>query len=164
MPSGVLDATVVIGLAKGDVFHRLAAVYAPLYVPAGIRREVVQQGQGRAGVAELTQALGGWLTEIAANPATAQQFAAVRSAVDREVLAVAKDQQVDQVLSDDKIVRREAQALGLITVSTPEIVVLFKQQGLISAVKPVLQLMRQRGFGISTADYAHAVHAAGEPP
>lgn len=32
MPSGVLDANVTIGLAKGGVFHCLASLYSPLYI------------------------------------------------------------------------------------------------------------------------------------
>lgn len=80
MPSGVLDATSAIGLSRGNVFHHLVAVYAPLYVPSGIRREVIQQGQGQAGVAELAQNLGGWLTEITADSATVVDNLSVRPA------------------------------------------------------------------------------------
>jgi hypothetical protein len=58
MPSGVLDANMVIGLAKGGVFNLLASLYAPLFVPPAVIQEITVQGQGRAGVTELQQALG----------------------------------------------------------------------------------------------------------
>src|ERR1044071_4366873 len=101
--TGVLDASVIIGLAKGGVFQHLAALYRPLYVPRAVSAEVVAHGQSRAGAAELAQALGVWITEVVPDPATLQPFSTLRSLADREVLAVAHDPalSVDHILSDD---------------------------------------------------------------
>jgi hypothetical protein len=58
MLTGVLDANVVIGLSQGGVFDLLASLYAALYVPPAVIREVIDQGPGLAGEAEPRHALG----------------------------------------------------------------------------------------------------------
>ena len=67
------------------------------------------------------------------------------------VTALAKAQSVAHVLSGDRVVRREAAAQGFTCLSATQVIVLMKNQGLIQAVKPVLDLMRQR-----LVEYVHA--------
>jgi predicted nucleic acid-binding protein len=163
MLAGVLDANIVIGLAKGGVFDHLAAIYAPLYIPSAVTQEVIGQGQGRAGVQELTQALGGWVIEITPDPQRVQTFAAsLRSVADRQVLAVAQEQRVDHVLTTDGRLIQEARRYGLTCLDAPELLVLLKRRGLIPAVRVVLDQMRQQGFGITNAVYHDTLRAAGE--
>jgi uncharacterized protein len=163
MITGVLDANAVIGLAKGAVFQLLASLYSPLYVPSSVTQEVVGQGQGRAGVAELATALGGWVTEVTPSPQQVRPFGTtLRSRADREVLAVARLKAVDHILSNDGRLIQEARRWGMTCVELPEVVVLLKRRGLIPVVKPVLDRMRQEGFGIANVVYLDALHMAGE--
>ena len=162
--TGVLDASVVIGLAKGGIFNSLASLYAPLYIPEAVRDEVIGQGQGRAGVAELAQAIGAWVTVVDPDPQQVQSFAAPRSVADRQVLAVAQAKAVDHVLTSDNPLYREATHAGLTCLRATDVVVLLKDRGLITAVKPVLDRMRQHGFGIDDFIYNKALRAAGEGP
>jgi len=78
------------------------------------------------------------------------------------VLAVASEQAVDHILSDDDGLCREASRNGLRCQGSPFVLVLLKQQGLVPAVTPVLDRMRQAGFGIEDALYQQARQAAGE--
>lgn len=160
--TGVLDTNTVIGLAKGGVFDLLASVYSPLYVPPAVVREVVAQGQGRAGTSELQQALGAWITDAAPDPQTVQQFSAVREEADRQVLALAQDQAADHVLSSDAGLIRQAMGAGMTCLQVPDVVLLLKRRGLIPAVRPVLDQMRHRGFGIEEGLYQQTLAAAGE--
>jgi predicted nucleic acid-binding protein len=125
MLAGVVDTNMVIGLSKGDVFDRLARIYAPLYIPAAVSQEVIQQGQGRAGVTELSTALGAWIT-------------------------------------DDGKLAREARRCGFACLGAPEVVLLLKRRALIDAVRPILDRMRQQGFGIAEAVYQQTLQVAGE--
>ena len=100
--TGVLDANVVIGLAKGGVFDLLSSLYGTLYVPRSVREEIVGPGQGLAGEQELLRALGVWITEVIPDPQTVQQFSATLSWADREVLAIAETNAVDHILSGDR--------------------------------------------------------------
>ena len=162
MPSAVLDTNIVIGLAKGGVFDRLAALYSPLFIPSTVRQEVISQGPGLAGEPELSQALGAWITEAHPAPQTVQQFSASLAAADREVLAVAQIEAVTHILSDDRGVYKEASRHGLTCLRSPEILVLMKRRGLIPSVKSVLNSMRAQGYGIADALYDQALQVAGE--
>jgi uncharacterized protein len=162
MLTGVLDANAVIGLAKGGVFDLLPSLYAPLYIPARVRQEVIQQGHGRAGVMELLQAAGSRITEVTPAPRIVQQFTAPSSLADREVLAVAREKGVDHILTDDGPLRRQALRHGLVSLRVPQVVVLMKHEGLVTEVKPVLDRMRQQGYGIADAVYLGALQAVGE--
>jgi predicted nucleic acid-binding protein len=160
--TGILDAEMVIGLAKGGVFHLLASVYARLYIPTGVRQEVVT-GQGLPGEAELLQALGVWITEVTPDPQAVQQLPATLSMADREVVAAAQaHQHIDHVLTGDRRLYRLATDLGFTCLGTTEVVVLLKDCGLAAEVKPVLDRMRQRGYGIDDVRYEEALRAAGE--
>jgi predicted nucleic acid-binding protein len=164
MPSATLDANVAIGLAKGNVFEHLSQLYSVVYIPAAVRIEVVDQAHGRAGVSELTAALGRWIIESNPSPAVVRQFLTPPSTADRELLAVAVEAGADHLLSGDRVVCREATARGLVCLGATQIVVLMKDQALVPEVRSVLDLMRQRGFGIAEADYQQALSAAGEGP
>lgn len=163
--SGILDAEMIIGLSKGRVFHFLASLYSPLYVPSAVRLEVLRGGPGRAGVAELTQALGSWITEVIPDPRLVQQFAAPRSLADRAVLAVACEKKpIDHVLTGDRRLHGVATELGFTCLRTTDVIILLKDRGLVAEVKPVLDLMKRSGYGIDDARYEEALRIAGEWP
>ena len=101
MLRGVLDANMVIGLVKGGVFDLLSSLYAPLYIPTGVRQEVLT-GQGRPGEAELAQALQAWITEVSPDLGRVPRVSASLSSADREVLAVAADPAMSATRSREK--------------------------------------------------------------
>jgi predicted nucleic acid-binding protein len=161
-PTGVLDANTLIGLAKGGVFGLLSTLYAALYLSPAIIEEVIGQGPGLAGGQDLAGALGVWITEVLPAAQTMQQPSPLLSPADREVLAVAHDRAVDHVLSADRHICREATARGLACLRATDLIVLMKRQGLLPEVRPLLDLMRQRGYGIDEVLYAETLLAAGE--
>ena len=81
-----------------------------------------------------------------------------------DVCPLALAQGVDHILtSDDQLIRR-AGGFGLACLPTSLVVVLLKDRGRVSRVKPILDRMRQRGFGIDDRRYEEALIAAGEWP
>jgi predicted nucleic acid-binding protein len=160
--SGALDANAIIGLAKGQVFDLLQHLYSPLYVPEAVVREILGQGSGRPGAAELQPALGAWLIPTTPDTALLSQIQAPGALADRQVLAVSLAHAVDHVLSDDGRLRREAGRHGLTCVRMPEVVVLMKSLGLVPEVKPVLDRMWAQGYGLTDIIYQQALGSAGE--
>lgn len=163
MLSGVIDANMVVGLAKGGVFDLLKLLYTSLYTPSAVVEEVIAHGQGRTGGPELTAALGHWITEVTP---TSQEMASLtptlRSVADHQVLVVAKAHGVDHILTNDVRLIRAAQRHRLSCLETPVLLVLFKRRGLIAAIRPILDRMVQEGFGIAPLAYQQALQAAGE--
>jgi predicted nucleic acid-binding protein len=66
------------------------------------------------------------------------------------------------LLIDDKAGRRVAKQLGLSVVGTAGILLLFKQQGLVEKVMPLLTEIRQRGYWLSDVLMAQVQQKAGE--
>jgi len=165
--TGVLDAEMTIGLAKGEVFHHIASLYTAVYVPPGIVEEIVVNGRGRPGSAELKQALGAWVREEMPAPALVQRFAAEPiSAHDREVLALVQQRQAFDrevhLLGNDEVVLRVAGLHQLRYQRVTDLVVAMKQRGLVSQARSVFELMVNRGFGIRDIHLQAALQTAGE--
>ena len=103
-----------------------------------------------------------WITEVAPDPERVSLLPATLSPTDREILALALDRSVDHLLTNDARLRQTASQYHVVTLQTPNLLVLWKDQGLIPEVRPILDRMRQRGFGIDDPSYEAALRAAGE--
>lgn len=159
----ILDSNAVIGLSKGECFETLRSLFEQVWISPGVRREILEAGEGRAGSRELQAGLGMWIREQAPSGKTGGAKTAAMSDEDREVLGLAVE--LGGVLvTDDLVVRREGERLGLIALGTLETVVLLKQRGILSAVKPALDLMRARGYQVDHASYEEVLRLVGELP
>lgn len=158
----VIDANTIIGLAKGGVFDLLARLFGAVHVPAPVVNEIVVKGQGRPGALELTQALGSWAVENAAPPSSLEPFAGSLSEADRSVLAVARTIGADYIVTDDRHLRREAEHHHLACLRVAEVILLMKNHGLLSEIRPVFDQMIQAQFGIRSDVYEQVLQAAGE--
>jgi hypothetical protein len=77
-------------------------------------------------------------------------------------ILLAEELQADQLLIDDLAARKEAQKRGLPMIGTVGILVIAKQQGLITSVKEVLDELIANGTRISQTLYQQALTIAGE--
>jgi predicted nucleic acid-binding protein len=134
-----------------------------LYIPTGVKQEVLT-GQGRPGEQELAQALQTWITEVTPDPGFAPEGSPSLSEADREVLAVAADpaMAIDHVLTGDDRIYQEAERSGFTCFSVTDLVVFLKAQGMVPAVKPILDRMIQNGFGIDDVTYEQTLLIEGE--
>jgi predicted nucleic acid-binding protein len=157
----VLDSNVAIGLAKGECLEHIRTLFLRVVIPPAVRREVIEEAHGRVGGRELEAAVGVWIHETA--PAGIGDGAAIPgvSTEDRQVLALAAELGA-VVLSDDAVLRREADRLGISALGVVEIVLLLKYQGILPAIKPILDLMQARTYCIDPTIYAQALEIASE--
>lgn len=158
----VIDANSIIGLVKGECFDLLPQLFSQLYVPPAVRCEVIDEGTGLPGEAELVRAIGHWIIEQPPSAAVARALVPALHSDDAEVLALALDLSADRLLTSDHRLRREASARGVVVLSEPEVLLVLKQLRLIPGVRGVLDRMRARGFGIAEALYQGTLRTAGE--
>lgn len=158
----VLDSNAVIGLSKGAVFELLPRLFSQVLVAPATYEEVVTNGQGRAGVAELAAAAGAWVTVTDPSLQSRSEFGAVQNQRDREVLALAYEIQPDFLVTGDEEMIRFAIARGLRVMSLLELLQAARRMGIVSALRPVLDAMLAQGFGIPQADFEKALREAGE--
>jgi len=80
-----------------------------------------------------------------------------------EAIALSVELNVDELLIDERLGRREAKRLGLSIIGVLGVLVVAKGRGLISAVKPIMDdLILQAGFRVSDRLYTEVLQAAGE--
>lgn len=158
----VSDTGPLIGLAKGQCFGLLEKLFDEVLITTAVWNEIMAGGGQRPGVAEVAAARGTFLHLRDPDPTVLATFPTTLQEGERSALALAQEIGVDFVLVDDQSARSEATRRGMDWAMTPDVVRMMKQQGLIPAVKPVLDTMQRNGFGLKRTLYRVILRQAGE--
>jgi hypothetical protein len=159
----VADASVLIGLGSIqmlDVLHKRFP--KGVLIPPSVWKEVVEQGGGRPGSREVSEA--DWIK--------VQEFEEqgivnlLQAELDEgEVGAIALAYQIgaDVILLDERDARQAAQKLGLNVLGTIGVLTWAKQNGVLSSLQTALDELQDRGnFRISRKLYQRVLHLVGE--
>ncbi len=103
-----------------------------------------------------------WLRVVPTPPIPVSVQAWNLDAGETAVLALASIQPDSRAILDDLAARRCARALHLPLIGTLGLMLVAKEQGMISAVQPVLDTLRQSGMYVSSALGRHVLDQAGE--
>ena len=164
------NTTPLIALAQCDLFPLLHTLFGQVLMPPAVHREVVSEGDGRAGAAETQSAVAdGWLVmqelqESAAEDARGLQQAFLLGDGESEVLALARQQPTDVILLDEARAVRCAREMGLPVLRTVGLLLQAKAQGHLESVQPALDQLRLAGFRLSESVYQAALRHASESP
>lgn len=150
--------------ALGDI-RLLPDLFRSIMIPQAVYREVVLEGKGQSGEAEVREAVGSWLT--VADPLEERQLPLSPSieelhAGEMEAILLAHKMSAEAILLDDRRAVEVAREQGLSVVRTPAIYVAAKQRGKIARVRPKLDLLRAFGFRLKDRDYEAVLRFAGE--
>lgn len=159
----VSDATPLMVLAAIGQFDLLHKLYGNVTIPEAVYHEVVIAGAGKPGAVETASAR--WITTQTVADKTATQQLRLRAGLDAgesEALILAQEIGAKIIILDEKAGRREALALGLNVTGTVGVVLLAKERGHITLVKPILDALLRAGFRLSALTYQTALKQAGE--
>ncbi len=160
--TGVADANVLIVFARAGLFYLIPSLFDSVLISPEVYDEVVVEGAGRPGAAEI-QTTPKIRRQAAVRPDLLTDLTRYSlDTADASVILLAVECGPDFVLSDDRRVREVAQALSLAIMGSGGLLVTAKARGLISAVKPQLDRLRQQGARIGTRTYGDILRAAGE--
>ena len=163
----VADSGPLIHLSIVGHFLLLKQYFSELLIVPQVYTEVVTQGKGRPGEAELQQAVqDGWVvvTPVAA-PALVQRFAAPHlSETDIAVVACVVEQNAALVLADDARVRELAEEAGCAAIGSVGILVQARLDGRLAALRPLLDQLVAAGFYLDPQGriYQDALKRVGE--
>jgi predicted nucleic acid-binding protein len=164
----VVNSTPLISLARRGLFDLLRSLYGRIILPPAVYREIVTEGEERAGAHETEAAIAvGWMEVIALQePEAAQRIRAMFLLGDgeSEVLALAREQGADLILIDEERGFRRAEVLGFNVLRTLGVLLQAKARGRITTVKEHLDALRNEGFWLSDGVYREALRKAGEKP
>ena len=161
----VSDSSTLIHLTRIGRLALLKQLYTRITITPAVWREVVEQGQGKAGAVEVSDALtAGWL-EVASPSDESLVRLLTRDLGDgeSEVIALAIERKADLTLLDELEARRIADIYSLSKTGVIGVLIRAKQEGMIRSLRPDLDRLRQAGrFWIEEELYQRALAAVGE--
>lgn len=154
----VADASPLILLAAVNQLDLLPQLYGQVAVPQTVFDEVVGQGSGRPGAAELQSAP--W---VVIHPDPAVPASSTLDSGEAKAIALALRLHADLLVIDERQGRVEAVRSGIEIIGVLGVLMVARDKGLISSLRPVLDQLRQdAGYWISTALYRSALRHADE--
>ena len=167
MAAVISDSSPLIYLAWLGQFDLLRQLYGRVVVPAAVWEEVAMRGGNLPGAGELRAAVqAGWVgIETPAKPLTAEEMAGAEIDLG-EVQAIALARERGTVLIiDDLDGRLLARRLGVEVTGTIGVLVRAKRQGLIPALRPLVERLRhETNFHLSGALIDSTLADLGESP
>lgn len=161
----ISDSSTLIHLAAIDRLALLKEFYGRIAVPPAVWREVVEQGEGRAGAVTVEQARQtGWIEILApADTALLQLLQRDLDYGESEVIALAVERGAELVLLDESDARRTAELYGLSKTGVIGLLIRARQEEYIVSLKVELdRLLHQGGFWLEDNLYHRALDAVGE--
>lgn len=158
----VSDTSPINNLAAIDQLNLLRQLYGIVIIPEAVYRELTDPNFPVAGATEVQSF--SWIQTRQVNDRVLVE--ALRSELDlgeAESIALALEIQADQVLIDERRGRLVANRFDLQYVGIIGVLIEAKSQGLIAAVKPLLDaLIHQAGFWIATPLYNRVLQVVDE--
>jgi uncharacterized protein len=164
-PETVADASPLILLAKLGHFDLLREFHGSILLAPAVWREVVTEGEGRAGSREAKAARkAGWLRIVA--PQNHDLVRLLKLQLDdgeAETIALALELQAGLVLLDEANARRVADVFGLRKTGVVGLLIRAKLEGSIASLRDELTRLREEaGFRIAERLYELALEAVNE--
>ena len=153
----IADSSPLIYLSRVGALHILPALFDEVVVPRAVWDETVERRPSAPGVDALQQAP--WLRVVDDPPL---QLDLGLDPGEISAILLAESLRADLLLMDERVGRKVAHARGLAVRGTLGVLVQARQQGSISALKPVLNALVAEGFRIAPALIREALAHVGE--
>jgi len=161
----ISDSSILIHLAAIGRLDLLQVFFQRVTVPPAVWREVVEQGGGRAGAAQVAQARqAGWIS--VAEPTDTTLLRLLRRDLDdgeAEAIALGLERGSGLLLVDESDAREIADLYDLPKTGSIGLLIRAKQEGIIELLRPELdRLVHEGGFWIAEPLYHRALESVGE--
>jgi predicted nucleic acid-binding protein/dienelactone hydrolase len=161
----VCDSSTLIHLSAIGRLHLLKDLYGTLTIPAAVWREVVEEGSGRSGVAEVAVARrDGWIEILSAtNEPLLRSLKHELDEGEAEVIALAIEKEANLVILDESEARRIAATFELPKTGAVGVLISARLKGKIPQLRDELDRLRgPGGFWIEETLYQKALQEVGE--
>jgi len=157
MPDVVSNTGPIIALAHIGQLDLLRQLFGGVRIPSAVRAEIKDE----LSLAALADA--SWIVIHDLQDSFAAQL--LNEELDlgeSETIILAGELNADLLLMDERAATRKARIIGLQSIGTLGVLLLAKQRGLISRIKPLLDALKEAGFYMSDVLYTEVLHSAGE--
>lgn len=159
-PVVVSNTTLIIALALVGRLELLRQLYGEVFIPPSVETEIQAGGIEAAGAPELASAA--WVRVVSLKDPRRAVYLADLDRGEAEAIALAEELKARVLIMDERLGRRHARRLGLPLTGTLGVLIKAKQQGLIGAVKPLIEELAQAGIRLGDDVIQEALQLAGE--
>lgn len=159
--TAVADASFIIGISLCQQWDTLEVLVETLIIADKVWEEVVERGEGQPGEKEVQQAAFVGRRTVS-NTSAVTMLMATLDEGEAETLVLATELGIAKVFVDDLRGRKIARSLGLQAVGVAGFLLFAKKKGEISAVRPLLLQLLQKGFRLSNKLINTVLEEAGE--
>lgn len=156
----VINTSPWIALSICAKTELLKQLYEEVYMPIGVKEEILIGGEEKVGVTELGKS--SWLKVEEVTDIEKPKLLYELDRGEAEVIILAKEKKIKEVLIDEKVARMQAKILGLEVIGTLGLLLMAKKKGLLSEIKPLIETMLQRGIWIRSETVKGILEEAGE--
>jgi predicted nucleic acid-binding protein len=141
----VINSSPLISLALIDQMELLTKIYDEVIVPNSVYNEVVLKGESKIGYDELKDCKFFTVLETG-NKALKETIMLELDEGEAEVIALAKEKEINKVIIDEFAGRQYASLLGLKVIGTLGLLIVGKNLGFVSEVKPLMDIQLEVYF------------------
>lgn len=154
-----VNASPWITLSICGQVHVLKELYNGVYMPAAVREEILA-GERKAGVKELQESQ--WIKIETVSDEDKVGLIHELGRGESEVIILAKEMGIKEVLIDDRIARMHAKVQGFSVIGTLGLLLRAKKRGILSELKPSVKRIVSKGIWISDDIVERILREAGE--
>lgn len=160
----VSNSSPLIFLSAVSDLHLLQRIFGVVTIPPAVWREVVIEGEGLPGAAEIRQAEGSWLfiDQVASHGRVVDIMQHQGLQIGESEAIALGEQRSSPVLLDEQRAVQYARSVGLRVVRTPLVYATAKEMGLIPSVRDKLDGLRSKRFFLKDRDYQEILRMVGE--
>lgn len=159
----VTNSTPLIELSKIEQLNLLREVYGAILIPEEVYSEVVIDGTGKPGAAEVKAAE--WIHRQSVRDESQIRLLQNQRSLhlgECATIVLAQEIEAEQVILDDNAARQEAVARRLPVIGTVGVLLVAKTQGVIPTVRPILDDLCDHGTRVSRRLYYQILAKAQE--
>lgn len=161
---GVSNSSPLLYLATLGDLNFLPTLFGDILIPQAVWQELVVDGRGKPGAAEVETARGDWLDlRIVSNRDLVLELTSQRLQLgESEAIVLAEELNQRAIFMDDELAVQKARSRGLVAFRTPAIYMAAKEHGWIEKVRPKLDQLRVKGFRLRDTHYEMILRDAKE--
>lgn len=156
----IVNTSPWISLSLCGQISLLEKLYHDIYIPMSVRDEIMVGGKQGIGIHELK--VSPWIKIEKVSDVEKIKLLHELEQGEAEVIILAKEKEIDQVLIDERIARMQAKVLGLNVIGTLGLLLKAKRNGLLPSIKPSIDKILQSGIWIKEDIVKGILKGAGE--
>ncbi len=156
-PKVVSNTGPIIALAHIGQIDILRKIFGQVFIPTAVQFEI----RDETSLAALSNA--GWITvEEVKDKLAVQLLRDELDAGESEAIILARENQATLIFLDERAATRKARSIGLQSIGTLGILLIAKEKGFVTKLKPLLDRLQSEGFHMSDTLYSQILRSANE--